>query len=130
MVSPFLVRGRQREVEDDVEIVQCPRCQVTMREREQGNVIIDICPQCRGVWLDPGELEKLSIRESRYYDDDDDDDDDWDDRRRGEQRRDTGGFSQDRRNDSSGSRGAYQQKKKKGFLSSMMENFGGEGGDD
>jgi Zn-finger nucleic acid-binding protein len=51
-----------------------------MREREKGDVIIDVCPSCHGVWLDPGELEKLSERERRYYDDDDDDD--WDDDRR------------------------------------------------
>ena len=103
-----------------------------MREREQGNVIVDICPQCRGVWLDPGELEKLSVRESRYYDDGDDDDDD--DRRRGFGRDDDD--DDDRRRGFGGERGygdsRSQQypRKKKGFLASMMENFGGEGGDD
>ena len=111
-----------------MEILQCPKCRVPMREREQGNVIIDICPQCRGVWLDPGELEKLSVRESRYYDDDDDDDD-WDERRRGSQYREGGAYTQDRDRRYDGSRG-YPPKKKKGFLATMMENFGGEGGDD
>jgi Zn-finger nucleic acid-binding protein len=115
-----------------MEAVMCPKCQVTMREREKGDVIIDICPQCRGVWLDAGELEKLSVRESRYYDDDDDDD--FDDDRRGR----FGGFDDDRREGISdygrrrGSDGRVQSypRKKKGFLASMMENFGGEGGDD
>ena len=55
-----------------------------MREREKGEIVIDICPQCRGVWLDAGELERLGERESRYYDDDDDDD--WE--KRGWQDRD------------------------------------------
>ena len=106
-----------------MEPVTCPKCGITMREREKGDVIIDICPQCRGVWLDAGELEKLSVRETRYYDDDDDDD--WDDRRRDDRRHE----DRDREYD----RGRVQQygktRKKKGFLQSMLESFG-EGGED
>jgi uncharacterized protein len=30
-----------------------------MREVNKGGVLIDTCTQCRGVWLDRGELEKL-----------------------------------------------------------------------
>jgi Zn-finger nucleic acid-binding protein len=47
-----------------------------MREIEKDDVNIDICPQCKGVWLDRGELEKLmsEVREERkvyneWYDD-------------------------------------------------------------
>jgi Zn-finger nucleic acid-binding protein len=38
-----------------------------MREVEKEAVAIDICPQCKGVWLDRGELEKLmtEVREER-----------------------------------------------------------------
>jgi Zn-finger nucleic acid-binding protein len=38
-----------------------------MREVEKDGVNIDICPQCKGVWLDRGELEKLmsEVREER-----------------------------------------------------------------
>jgi Zn-finger nucleic acid-binding protein len=35
---------------------------------------IAFCPQCRGVWLERGELDKLIERASRYGGDDDDDD--------------------------------------------------------
>ena len=31
-------------------------------ERPSGRVEIDYCPQCRGVWLDRGELDKLIER--------------------------------------------------------------------
>jgi Zn-finger nucleic acid-binding protein len=99
--------------------MNCPSCQTVMREREQGTVIIDICPNCRGVWLDAGELEKLGERERRYYDDDDDDDYDDDRPRRSS--------SSDRRSRLEDSRSRPPQRKK-GFLSSMFENFG-EGGD-
>lgn len=39
--------------------VRCPLCAVPMREVERRGVRIDVCPECRGVWLDGGELEKL-----------------------------------------------------------------------
>jgi Zn-finger nucleic acid-binding protein len=38
-----------------------------MREVEKDNVLIDVCPDCKGVWLDRGELDKLmaGLRETR-----------------------------------------------------------------
>jgi Zn-finger nucleic acid-binding protein len=30
-----------------------------MREVEKNGILIDICPTCKGVWLDRGELDKL-----------------------------------------------------------------------
>ena len=45
----------------------CPVCdQVRMREFEKEGVMIDICPSCKGVWLDRGELEKLLEGERAY----------------------------------------------------------------
>lgn len=35
----------------------CPESQLLMTERQ--GVEIDFCPQCRGVWLDRGELDKI-----------------------------------------------------------------------
>lgn len=57
--------------------MNCPVCESTrMREVEKDGILIDICPSCKGVWLDRGELEKLmqGVREVRqdynewYYD--------------------------------------------------------------
>lgn len=40
--------------------MKCPVCDdMRMKEVEKEGVLIDICPQCKGVWLDRGELEKL-----------------------------------------------------------------------
>ncbi len=43
--------------------MKCPHCenQPLMMSERQG-VEIDYCPQCRGVWLDRGELDKLIER--------------------------------------------------------------------
>jgi len=37
----------------------CPNCNVAMTQVKRSEVEIDMCPQCRGIWLDRGELEKL-----------------------------------------------------------------------
>lgn len=39
--------------------MKCPVCDESMREVEKSGVALDICPGCKGVWLDRGELEKL-----------------------------------------------------------------------
>ncbi|MFC0392989.1 zf-TFIIB domain-containing protein [Paenibacillus mendelii] len=40
--------------------MKCPVCEgVRMREVEKDGVLIDVCPDCKGVWLDRGELDKL-----------------------------------------------------------------------
>lgn len=40
--------------------MKCPHCtDVTLLMSERRGVEIDYCPQCRGVWLDRGELDKL-----------------------------------------------------------------------
>lgn len=76
-------------------VLICPVCQGQMKEINRDGVLIDTCTQCRGVWLDRGELEKLSAvvgsperrgflagapepyrdqRQRSRHDDDDDDD--------------------------------------------------------
>ncbi len=37
----------------------CLCCYEPMNEVWHLGVLIDICPHCHGVWLDPGELEKM-----------------------------------------------------------------------
>lgn len=43
----------------------CPRCQTTLSMSERQGVEIDYCPQCRGIWLDRGELDKIIERAAR-----------------------------------------------------------------
>lgn len=40
----------------------CPRCKVELRMSDRQNVEIDYCPDCRGIWLDRGELDKIIDR--------------------------------------------------------------------
>ncbi len=43
----------------------CPSCRVALVMSERQGVEIDYCPQCRGVWLDRGELDKIIERSAR-----------------------------------------------------------------
>ena len=40
-------------------LLMCPNDNAAMQTLERGAVQFDMCPTCRGVWLDRGELEKL-----------------------------------------------------------------------
>ena len=40
--------------------MKCPTCKdVTLAMTTRHDIEIDYCPECRGVWLDRGELDKL-----------------------------------------------------------------------
>ena len=78
--------------------MKCPVDRTTLLLTERQDVELDYCPECRGVWLDRGELDKLVRR---------------DDDREGEGRRlrvvDDGGEQ------------PGKKKKKKGWLSEIFE---------
>jgi len=42
--------------------MNCPICNVSLVMTERQGVEIDYCPQCRGIWLDRGELDKIIER--------------------------------------------------------------------
>lgn len=49
---------------DTKETIRCPRCLRKMTKRfieEPAALAIDICPECRHVWLDGGELARLQL---------------------------------------------------------------------
>lgn len=65
--------------------MNCPHCHVALSMSSREGIEIDYCPQCRGVWLDRGELDKIierslpdtpsePVRTQSYRDDGDRDD--------------------------------------------------------
>lgn len=106
--------------------MKCPVCKdVTLLMSEKNGVEIDYCPQCRGIWLDRGELDKIiqrakDIEEDYQRRDDRYDRRDYDrdyDRQRYQSR------DKDRYDDS-----YYRKKKKKSSMfGELFEMFGGEG---
>ncbi len=48
--------------EIEVAAMSCPVCRVPLAMSDRSGIEIDYCPQCRGVWLDRGELDKIIER--------------------------------------------------------------------
>ena len=46
----------------EVPLMKCPTDGNTLTMSERGGIEIDYCPECRGVWLDRGELDKIIER--------------------------------------------------------------------
>lgn len=47
--------------------MKCPNCDVNLVMADRSGVEIDYCPECRGVWLDRGELDKIIERSSQNF---------------------------------------------------------------
>jgi Zn-finger nucleic acid-binding protein len=101
--------------------MKCPVCDVPLSISSREGVEIDFCPQCRGVWLDRGELDKVIERASavmataepaREYERD------YDDRRRYDDRRD---YDYDDRRRYDDDRHYGRKRKKRGFLEDLFE---------
>ncbi len=49
-------RGAQ---ERKAHYMKCPKCGADLKEQEHGQVKVDMCPDCGGVWLDAGEMDMV-----------------------------------------------------------------------
>ena len=45
----------------------CPKCQAPMRSYERNGVTVDQCTECRGIFLDRGELDRLVDAENQWH---------------------------------------------------------------
>ena len=54
--------------------MKCPVCKnVTLLMSEKSGIEIDYCPECRGIWLDRGELDKIMEKNNNIFSDDQED---------------------------------------------------------
>lgn len=51
--------AQQREDLKKLHHMKCPKCGLDLHTLKKGNVEIDTCFGCKGVWLDAGELEQV-----------------------------------------------------------------------
>jgi Zn-finger nucleic acid-binding protein len=56
------------------EPLRCPNDGSRLVEVDRSEILIDACPECRGVWLDRGELDKILVRERQLATGDPDED--------------------------------------------------------
>ena len=50
-----------------MESLVCPKCRGGMRTYEHSGITVDQCGDCRGIFLDRGELESLVDAETRFH---------------------------------------------------------------
>ena len=56
--------GKQKRKEEHW--MKCPKCGSDLEEINYQKVIIDRCIECKGIWLDKGELELLTEGQARF----------------------------------------------------------------
>ena len=77
----------------------CPKCHGEMRAYERNGINVDQCTECRGLFLDRGELEHLVQAESSFY----------------------GGGGESRPRENHQSHGRDHRKRKKNFLEELFD---------
>ena len=58
----------ERERERALHFMKCPKCGAMLEEIVFGNVYIDKCFGCEGIWLDKGELEIIQKKDVGFMD--------------------------------------------------------------
>jgi Zn-finger nucleic acid-binding protein len=122
-----------------METLTCPKCQGSMRTYERSSITVDQCTECRGIFLDRGELERLvdaevafnapapqqaRYEEKRYeekrYGDRRPDDRRYEERKYDDRKHDDRKHDGDRRYDDRGNQ-QYPRKKKKSFFEELFD---------
>jgi uncharacterized protein len=112
--------------------MKCPICDIEMRISDREGIEIDYCTQCRGVWLDRGELEKIIAKvESQLSSGQDGNDNKH---KQEEQSHYKTRHSKDSGNEEYSRNEQYNEKeqverggqKREGFFSNLLEMFGGD----
>jgi len=120
----------------------CPKCQNPMHQYERNGVVVEQCSECKGIFLDRGELEHLMKFEQSFhagagapvaaapagppprdprYDDRRHDDRRHDDRRYGDRRRDDDHHRRDHYDDHRKDDYYYKKKKKKSVFEDLFD---------
>ena len=55
--------AEEKAAQSEAARLHCPKCDGTLVEITHDNIQIDQCDKCNGVWLDAGELERLTTQE-------------------------------------------------------------------
>lgn len=86
--------------------MKCPNDDTQLAITERQGVEIDYCPQCRGVWLDRGELDKIIDKTQATHN---------------EPVRYSEPERRDYRRDNYGHEGHYKKKKRESFLGDLFD---------
>ena len=54
------LEAQRKEELKQLHFMKCPKCGMDLHTLKQGSVEIDTCFNCKGIWLDAGELEQVT----------------------------------------------------------------------
>ena len=60
------LRDEEREQQRTLHQMKCPKCGMQLEEIAFGDVRVDKCFSCEGIWLDRGELETIQSKEPGF----------------------------------------------------------------
>jgi hypothetical protein len=60
------LQQEERESQRALHFMKCPKCGSQLEEIAFGDVRVDKCFQCEGLWLDNGELERIQTKEAGF----------------------------------------------------------------
>lgn len=60
------VKAEERQKARELHFMKCPKCGMQLEEIALGDVRVDKCFGCQGMWLDEGELGKISAKEPGF----------------------------------------------------------------
>lgn len=61
-----LISEKEKENLKTTHFMHCPRCGMELIEVKYKEVEVDECPNCRGFWLDAGEIEKIGTEKDKF----------------------------------------------------------------
>lgn len=102
------------------EPLRCPVDGSRLVQTDRSEILIDACPECRGVWLDRGELDRILVKEREWASGRDAGDDFF---------REVEGPGRPARRErdddrDAGTSGGRRKKRRGGFLDDLFEGFG------
>lgn len=59
--------AEEREHDKEASFLQCPKCGEKLEEILFRGIMVERCTGCQGVWLETGEVERLTARASRGW---------------------------------------------------------------
>jgi hypothetical protein len=60
------IAQEERERRKALHFMKCPKCGADLEEIGLGDVKVDKCFQCEGIWLDSGELDRITQKDAGF----------------------------------------------------------------
>jgi len=48
---------------ESASVLECPKCDGSLHEKDFENIVIDVCDKCSGVWFDAHEFVNVAMKE-------------------------------------------------------------------